>query len=212
MKPVSENAHEAAASRTVFATAASVRPRTPPVRPGFSVAKDAGKAPIGLTSIGERGQREGGTPPESQIDTAVCAQPVKSVPRTLWPTPGTVTSRPCGKRAAIAAAFVAGVRRSRSPAKTSTGTFGSGPEPIPGRRAWVGQRRQKGAGPRSVAQMPNGPVEPLGSALRADASKPGRCPSGVSGAHGNGPSSQTVAVNSPMLRSPADVIAVCRSS
>src|SRR5256884_2310577 len=146
MKPVSENAHEAAASRTVFATAASVRPRTPPVRPGFSVAKDAGKAPIGLTSIGERGQREGGTPPESQIDTAVCAQPVKSVPRTLWPTPGTVTSRPCGKRAAIAAAFVAGGGRGASPPERRTRPLGTGPRPLPDGAAWGARAGEKGAG------------------------------------------------------------------
>src|SRR5919201_6926890 len=174
VKPVIASPQDAAASRTVFATAASVRPRTPAAPAGLSAANDAGKAPIGFTSIGERGQRDGGTPPASHVFTAASAQPEKSAPRTLCPTPGTVTSRPCGKRAATAAAFEAGVRRSRSPAKTSTGTFGSGPAPIPGRAACAGQSRQNAAGPIAAAHLQKGPVEPAGRAATAALYRPWR--------------------------------------
>ena len=112
-------------------------------------------------------QTAGGTPPESHVFTAFSTQPERSAPRTLCPTPGVIRSRPCGKRAATSAAVAAGVRRSRSPASTSTGTFGSGPLPIPGRAEYAGQRRHMKAGPICAAHLPNGPVPLAGSAARA---------------------------------------------
>ncbi len=119
----------------------------------------------------------------------------------LCPIPGTTRSFPCGKRATTEAAPSVGVRMSKPPLTASMGTFGSGPAPSVAPPAGLGQSRQKSALPNRAAHVPNGPNVPGGRAAIAACSSAGRSAIGVSGAHGNGPSWQTVAAYSASLSS-----------
>src|SRR5580765_7976348 len=95
----------------------------------------------------------------------------------------------------MAAAAAGGVRTSRSPASTITGTSGSGPGPN-GVPAGAGQLTQVLAIPFVVAQLPNGPVDPGASPATAAANAGLRASGGSSGCQGNGPSPQSVAISS----------------
>src|ERR1700747_1699421 len=107
----------ASASRTVLAAVAYVA-----AGPSLPVALAAGKAPSGARKAGLRGQLAGGVPPRIHVRTALSAQPDGSAVTALWPTPGTTSSRPCGKCERTAVAFSVGVRMSNPPLIASTGT------------------------------------------------------------------------------------------
>ena len=98
-------------------------------------------------------------------------------------------------------ALSVGVRMSKPPLIASTGTSGSGPAPSGAPPAGDGHLRQNCALPRRVAQTPNGPNEPGGSASRAALASAGRSATAVSDCHGNGPSRHVVAAKRPVLRS-----------
>ena len=74
-----------------------------------------------------------------------------------WPTPGTTSSWPWGKRETTDTAPAVGVRMSKPPLTASTGTFGSGPAPSVAPPDGLGQPRQKSALPKRAAHVPNGP-------------------------------------------------------
>src|SRR5579885_960023 len=162
----------------------------------------AGSDGTGTTSGFVCGQLLGTAPPSIHVRTAFTAQPDGSAVTVLCPTPGTTSRCPCGKRATTEAAPAVGVRMSKPPLTASIGTFGNGPAPS-GSPVGDGQPTQVAALPSSAAQGPNGPRVPAGSDEIAACRIAGRCATGVSGAHGNGPSRHVVAAYSPELSSTA---------
>src|SRR5690349_16286707 len=183
--------HDASPSRSVAETTASVFAGV--ARRAGLALPGAGSAGTSSTSGFERGQEAGTTPPVVHALTARAAQAEKSAVTVLWPTPGTTSSLPCGNLAMTDCAPAVGVLMSKPPLTASTGTSGSGPAPSVAPPEGLGQPRQKSALPNFADQEPNGPSVPGGSCAIACCSSAGRWSGGVSGAHGNGPSWQTVA-------------------
>src|SRR5581483_4050347 len=192
-----ERSQGTSVSRSVAMAAATVRSTRIGPRPSGGVAfTDARKAPTTGTGSGTRGHVDGGTVPSSQPRTASCAHGDRVI--TKWPRPGTTRTCPCGNCEASAAAPEVGVRTSRSPESISTGTSGSGPGAGPELPDGAGQSVQANARLplTSVAQGPKRPVEPAGRAASEDSSSVSRASFESSGAHGNGPSAQSVASSS----------------
>src|SRR5947209_10030463 len=91
------NSHAASASASVFDASARVAP-------GVACFVDfarCGIAPIGGTRNGGRGHESLLDGSSIQSCTASAAQPDQSAEVTLCPTPGTMTSLPCGNCATI---------------------------------------------------------------------------------------------------------------
>jgi len=153
----------------------------------------AGSAGIGARKGADRGHWPEIGPPSIHVRTDWSAHPDGSAVTVLWPTPGTMSSWPCGKRETTARAPSVGVRMSKPPLTASMGTSGSGPVASDAPPAGLGQPTQKSAFPKRYAQLPKGPNVPAGSAATAEFRIAWRPSTGVSGDHGKGPSRQTVA-------------------
>ena len=181
----------------VFATSESVSAgvagAVPPAR---------GSAASGASSRGWW-QLVGTARPFSQLRTAAATHGDGLDASAEWPALVTVTRCPCGKCASRARASTPGERRSSVPVTASTGTSGYGAAGVAARGGETGQPRHRTALPSVAAHDPNPPNASFGSPRIAVTSASGRCETGVSGAHGNGPSSQLVAANtgfSPFVR------------
>src|SRR5438876_3787057 len=117
--------HVASASRIAFEATASVAC-------AVRAVGRVGNCPRIFTRDGTPGHiARGGAAsvPRIHIRTERWAQNDRSAVRTLWPTPGTTISLPCGNWSTTVSAFETGVRMSKPPLTTSTGTLGSGPGP-----------------------------------------------------------------------------------
>src|SRR5262245_8556423 len=134
----------------------------------FFGRRAGGSAPIGATNGAERGHCAETGPPVIQMRTDWSAQPDGSAVTVLWPTPGTTSSWPCGKRETTDRAPSVGVRMSKPPLIASMGTSGNGPVASAAPPAGLGQPTQKSALPNRWAQLPKGPNVPAGSAATAE--------------------------------------------